>query len=268
MMTGNRRALVALAVILGAIAGCSVAAITPKAYDDLYDQGLSHMRRENYAAARSTFQDLLKRFPDQVLNQDAELLLADCEYRLGNTARAKSIRERIAREATSTEIKVRALYGLGMMEIAAEDFAPAAGRFHAAALAETDPARRGRILFRRGVALQRAGRFAEARQVYQEAAAAVPNSKVAQACEEQLAYPDHFSVQTGAFIHAGEAEKMRDLLAKKGFKAETLLAGTSRGKFNCVRVGRFADRAAAKAEAERIRAAKVLPEGTRLAIRP
>jgi Tfp pilus assembly protein PilF len=209
----------------------------------------------------------LDRYPQGPLNQDACLFLADCEFELGNEAEARKLREQVAKEATSSEVRVRALSGLGMQELVRENFQAAAQDFDEAAKLEPDPRSRALLMVRRGIALQRAGRFGEARELYRQATALAPDSRAERMAKAQLLFPDHFFVQAGAYSEEANAERQRQTLVEKGFPAEVGQVETARGKLFLVRVGRFGDRATAKALAQKLRDSKVL-SGTDISVRP
>lgn len=264
----KERGLVPFVLVCLTLGGCVVGSGPPRDYLDLWERAIGQIENEDYAGARSTIQELLKRYPDQEMTGEAELLLSDLELQLGNPDGARSVRERVASEGKSPEVRIYALSGLGLREIEQEKFDSAATRFQTAAKLEQDPARRAVHLSRAGIALQRAGRFAEAEDLYQAAMALAPGSKTAIRCREQLLYPRHFSVQTGAFQEASNAERQRELLVGKGFAAEVVAVDAPAGRLHCVRVGRFPDRAPASTLRDRLLAARVLPAGTKIAVKP
>jgi TolA-binding protein len=251
-----------------ALLGCVSTAEPSKAYQALWDRGTDELtNKKDYAAARSTFRELLERFPQGSWSQDARLFLADSEFELGNEPEARKLREQVAKEATSSEVKVRALSGLGMQELTRENFEVAAHDFEEAAKLEPDPRSRALLIVRRGLALQRAGRFAEARELYRQAIVLAPGSRAEKLAKPQLLLPDYFFVPAGAYREEANAERQRKTLAEKGFPAEVAPLDTASGKLYRVRVGRFADRASARALAQKLRDSKVLPE-MEISVRP
>ena len=268
-MSPLERAALFLAIpLLLPLAGCVSTAEPSKDYQTLWDRGTYELvDKKDFAAARSTFRQLLDRYPQGPLNLDARLFLADCEFELGNDAEARKLREQVAKEATSSEIRVRALSGLGLQELIRENFPAAERDFGEAAKLEPDPRSRALLIARRGIALQRAGRFAEARDLYRQAAALGPGSRGDRMAKAQMVFPDYFYVQAGAYGEEANAERQRKALAEKGFQAEVTPVDTVRGKLFLVRVGRFGDRASAKALAQKLRDAKAI-SGTDMGVRP
>jgi len=263
-------AIAVLAAALATIAGCASSGSSPnQAYLDSCEKGQGQIRDGDYAGARATFKDTLSRNPDQMFNANIELLLADCERELGNEAEAKRLRQKVAAEAKSPDLRMRANYGLGQMALAREDYSEAILRFQGAdaAAREATPEERASLHCQTGIALQGAGRFAEARDSLKKAVETSPRSAAAKRASIQLLYPDHFAVQTGAFRQESNAEAQRKALAGKGFPAVVVEMETTKGTLHCVRVGKYGARDEAKAMLERIRRSKVLP-AAKLAIKP
>ncbi len=238
------------------------------AYKKLELRGRDQLSQANYAGARTTFQELLGKFPDRPETSDVELLLAVAEYNLGQKSRARSLREKVAREGATPEIQARALSGLGWMELRDDHYESAARSYKAAASLEGDRDRKAHLLSWAGVASQRAGRFEEARGLFRQAIETAPGSNSATRAREGLLYPDHFAVQTGAFADPSNAARQKEMLAAKGFPAQVLTVDAPSGKLHCVRVGNFSARDQAQTLLESIRTAKVLPVSARIGVRP
>jgi outer membrane protein assembly factor BamD (BamD/ComL family) len=250
--------LAAVLAVLG-WSGCASTSDQTTAYLDLCKQGQMQLKDGSYGPARSTFRTILSRYPGQPLNGEVELLLSDCENRLGNGAEARQLREKVAREATSRDLKLRANLSLGIMDIEKEWFDEAVSRFSAAQASadEASAELQATILCKKGIALQGTGRFQEARASFKKAIESAPNSPAAKSSRLQLLYPDYFTVQTGAFREAVNAERQRGELAGRGFPAEVVAVDYPQGKLHCVRVGKTGDREAAKKLLDRILAAKI-----------
>jgi tetratricopeptide (TPR) repeat protein len=269
----HMRRLVSSLAVLAVLGGCATPSRPPNGYQTLWEAGKAKLRDGDYLAARKSFKELLSRYPDQPENQTVQLYLANCEHQLGNDGEARRIKEKVDREAATPDIKWAANRGLGRLALDREDFREAVSRFQAAtAAAAKDPTtpveEKASLLCLTGVALQGAGRFAEAREFLGKAVEAAPGSLAAKQARAQLLYPDHFAVQTGAFRSVENAEKQRALLAGKGFPAEVIAMDLPQGNLQCVRVGKFRDRAQARALLEKIRASKALPESVKLTIKP
>jgi tetratricopeptide (TPR) repeat protein len=249
------------------LAGCALEADPPKDYLDRWERGQDLAQNGDHTGARSVFREILSRYPRESFNPYVELLLSDCEHRLGNRGEAERLREGVARGTSNPELKKQAIAGLGMMDFEADRYDSAAARFREAAALEKEGGRRSRLLYQTGLALQRSGGFAEARKTYQQAIALAPESPQARACREQLGYPDHFFVQTGAFREASNAKRQADLLGTQGFPAEVVESDFAAGKLHCVRVGKFSKRREAVALKEKIAASDILPK-PRISVKP
>lgn len=251
------------------LAGCAAQG-PPKAYMDLWEKGTVQVRKEDFAAARSTFREVLTKHPGQAYNPYVELLLSDCEKRLGNETEARRLREKVAKTSTVPELKMQASAGLGRSALEKERFDEAAALFRDA-LGASKGAPSDELASLRcqlGMALQMGGNFAEGRVELKKAVELSPGSPAARLARIQLLYPDHFAVQTGAYKDGANAARQKDILAKKGFPAEVVVMDLPQGRRHCVRVGKLRDRAAAVALGGKIRAAKVLPEGSKIAVKP
>jgi tetratricopeptide (TPR) repeat protein len=266
------KTILAIAVLAASLTtGCSSTSHgPPQAYLDLRKRGLEQMQNDDFDGGRKTFREMISRFPDQIYNEDIELLLSGCEHKLGNETEARLLREKVARTAQSPELKMRANFGLGKMSLANERFDEAAARFRAAlAIAGEAPAKeRASIRLQLGIALQSGGQFADARRELGRAIEEDPESPSARQARIQLLYPDHFSVQTGAFKHSANAEREMALLKKKGFPAEVVSMDLPQGKLYFVRAGKLADRRKAGELLDRIVAAKALPAGAKPTVKP
>lgn len=89
-------------------------------------------------------------------------------------------------------------------------------------------------------------------------AAAQSQSKVA--AREPAAATSYYSVQVGSFRDAAEADKLRQRLVQKGYKARIrLFMSPGQGPWYRVRVGSFAERVAAEKAARRLRTRERMP---------
>lgn len=256
------------ALLLACLAGCVSTAESEKAVDGLWSRAQDQISKRDYRGAKSTLSTLLERFPDQEERDVWLLLLAGCEQQLGNAERATEIRERVAKEGRLADTKAQALAELGAAALKRGAYDEAAARFLAGTEVTADADVQARCFYFRGIALQRAGRFAEGRTAHQRAINLAPRSNEADRAREYLVYPDHFFVQTGAFREAAKADRQKETLAAKGFPAEVAAVDRVGAKLYCVRLGRFPSRAEAVSLRDRVVASKALPEAARIVVRP
>ncbi len=260
-----------LPVALFSIASCKtlpLPAPSDAAFKKLEQRGRDQLSQGDYAGAKSTLQEALGKYPNRPEVSDVELLLAVAEYNLGRKDRARSLREKVAREGPTPEIQARALSGLGWMELRDDRYESAARNYKAAASLEGDRDRKAHLLSWAGVACQRAGRFEEAHGLFRRVIEIAPGSKSATRAREGLLYPDHFAVQTGAFADPKNARRQREMLAARGYPVQILALEAPSGRLHCVRVGSYPTREQAKALLEGIRTAQILPASAKISVRP
>ena len=238
-----------------------------RSFDAMLAAGCAQVHQRNYTGAVATFRRIEELHPGHPDLEQVRLLLSACQFEAGRRSLAISQREGVASQ-TSSDSKAQALQGLARMELTEELYEKAAGHFEEAARLETDNQRRAAAHYLQGAALQSAGKFSAARAVLRTAGDLAPGTETARQSELRLGYPDHFAVQTGAFKTFANAEDQRRALAGRGFPAESMVLNTVGGKLYCVRVGKFSDRKAALALQDKLRAARVLPAGTALSVRP
>jgi tetratricopeptide (TPR) repeat protein len=132
--------------------------------------------------------------------------------------------------------------------IACGHYARAGGRLPRAAPAD-------RVFFQHGVALQRAGRFADARKAYANLLQAFPGSPLAGAARRKQAWDDsHFTIQCGVFAQEASARQVAATLRARGL--DTLTAPEIHGarRVFAVRAGRFPTYPDAARQLDRVRA--------------
>ena len=89
---------------------------------------------------------------------------------------------------------------------------------------------------------------------------AAPKAPNKVAAREPEAATPYYSVQVGSFREAAEADKLRQQLVQKGYKARIrLFMSPGQGPWYRVRVGSFAERSAAEKAARRLRKRERIP---------
>jgi len=111
-----------------------------------------------------------------------------------------------------------------------------------------------RVLYQHGVALQRLGRFPQARNQYAQLLHAFPLSEYADAARKRRDWPEpYFAIQCGVFTQEPAARTAAADLRARGLNAQSQPDAGPMSQRYVVRVGRYARYADAARELERVR---------------
>ena len=207
---------------------------------------------DDVTLAQSAFSRFAEKYPQDQRSGEALLSAGICAQRRGRVEEA----EGLLREAQSRggAIAARALLQRGPWAI---DLNPsrAAACFREAARCAVDEETRSEALYQQGVALQRIGKFDEARIALQRCIDTAGSIKYSAQASLRLQYDPWFSVQVGAFLKKSLALKQATRLQDTGFPAEIRMPGRKGSPLHRVLSGRFQERSAAQQHASRIQAA-------------
>ncbi len=149
----------------------------------------------------------------------------------------------------------RACSVLGVMYFEDEQWPASAEAFHRATSGMPTAPPLDALLFREGLALERAGRWSAAQTVHRRLAAEFPQSSYAARAQRRLQLrPDHFAVQAGVFARPDGAAQLISALRGHGIEAYTSRERRDGRDYNVVLVGRFNTYAAAKAALTKVQA--------------
>lgn len=252
-MENRRRARIALpSICLLLPIGC---ATLPEHARQRLLEGDRLYREKNYAAAEVTANVFLKEFPDRPESAEAYYLRALCRIQMGQRITAEGDLDRCLSLSRRDDLTARARAALGGLAFDSGRFTDAITHFGAALerMEERPPA--DEMHYRYGVALQREGRWDEARKQFSALLHRFPGSRYEDDARRRFSWPlKAFSVQCGAFREAASA----DALVKKlrGASMDARSAAESRGgrPMHVVYVGSYASYAAADEALKRIKA--------------
>ncbi len=247
---------------------CAVTQEPPPDYTALYDQGVQEFRGKNFLAARERFRKLINDYPDQPFNQVVLLRLAGCEYALGDEKAARQIYQEILENPGGEPLQILAQEDLGMIDLETGAYASAAERFREALALQKEPKEREHIRYKLAMALQRDGRFQEARQLYEEIIKADPDSKLVLKARSRLKLPDYFTVQVGAYGDKEKADQQVQTFLAAKFDAFIEPVRSGDKTLYRVRAGKFGKRQEALNLRDRIAAAGILPAGSNPEVLP
>jgi len=129
---------------------------------------------------------------------------------------------------------------LGVMYFEDEQWPASAAAFHRAVSIMPAAPPRDALLFREGLALERAGRWSAAQDTHRRIPTEFPRSAYAGRAQRRLALrPDHFAVQAGVFSRAESAAQLIVELRGHGIEAYTRREQRDGRDYNIVLVGRF-----------------------------
>lgn len=194
----------------------------PEAAEALYVRGLCYLQTNRRARARADFERALTTSKRPVLTALLRAQLGNLEFDDGRYARASELYAAAERD-----------------------------------LPEGPPV--DRITYQRGVGLQRAGRFEDARVVLAKMFIDYPSSPYAADARRKSKWKyDYFTVQCGAFTRIATAHETAARLRQKGFDALAVPDDRSGSRLHYVHAGKHPDFASAAAAAESIRS--VIPD--------
>ena len=260
---GNRFSLrwqiLCIAIICTGCLGCSSGprkAVPVEPADPLVESRWQDARKawllDDVAVAQSAFSLFAERYPEDRRSGEALLSAGICAQRRGRMEEA----EGLLREAQSRggAIAARALLQRGAIAL---DLNPsrAAACFSEAGRQAVDDETRSEAFYQQGVALQRLGRFDEAREALQSCLNLAGSGKHSAQATLRLQYDPWFSVQVGAFLKKSLALKQSTRLQDAGFPAEIRMPGRKGSPLHRVLSGRYRDRSSAQQHASRIQAA-------------
>ncbi len=221
----------------------------------------------NYDAARIKLLDLVDRHPHLKKNRQVQLLLAGCEEELGAHHEAMRIYDELLAKPMPADDQLKILGYLGVAQIKLDQFEVAAGTFlRAEELAKA--ADKGGYGYRRGIALQRAGKFPLARKVFEDVLGAEASPDLIRRTRRRLALPDHFTVQVGAYGQEANARRVHRTLQRAGFSAELDYDPGNRTVPHYVYVGNFDSLDEARRMLERLQRSGALPPDVQPVTRP
>lgn len=201
-----RSALVS--VLIGAIATTGCTQLPLHARQQLIDADRAY-RTNDTAGAIAKLDGVLRDYPNTPESAEAYYIRALCHAKAGRTAEARSDLERCLGLSAREDLSARAAATLGGLEYDAGDYEAAIGTFeralpHLPAAPPTDL-----VMHRHGIALQRLGRWKDARAIFASLLESYPSSEVAEDARRRFSWKQqYFSVQCGAFERAASADEL------------------------------------------------------------
>jgi len=98
------------------------------------------------------------------------------------------------------------------------------------------------IMYKTGYLHQKQGRWREAELYFKKTARTYPGSIFAKRAAEQLAFPDHYSIQVGAFKNRERARDKENRLKQQGYTVFVQKLTKHKQPLYCVRIGSFSTR--------------------------
>ncbi len=160
----------------------------------------------------------------------------------GRRSQAYTDLQRAARDHSDPQLTWQPLAALGVLYFEDESFDYAAQMLRAAATAMPNASPKDAVLYRLGMAYERAGRWAAARGPFAQLARELPGGHYARLAERRLALrADHFAVQFGAFSRAENAQEMAGQLAQYGLRTQVSAEPRNGTTYYVVLEGRYRD---------------------------
>lgn len=152
------------------------------------------------------------------------------------------------------ELRWRAHAALGTLHFEEEDWGAAADQFALAAAGMPKLPPRDVVLYRQGLALERAGRWSDAQAAYEQLFREFPESNIARAAQRRIsAHTEHYAVNCGEFAVPMNADNFMFDLQRQGLEPYLYKEPRGNKTVYVVLIGRFQTREAAELAAERLR---------------
>ncbi len=266
----NKSLIPALILMLLTLSSCLVNEKVPEGYKTAYEQALSLKEMGDFKGALSTFKSILEKYPTAPTEskRNIQLLMAACEIELENHQGAAKIYRLLLSEEKSDAQRATLLFYLGMSELSLGEFTSAAQSFQKSSLLQEDSVLKADMKYRSGIALQRAGNFAQAKIQFNDIIKSNPDSPTALKSKSRVYLPDYFTVQAGAFSKRQNASITSQKIKEFGFPAMIVqLRGNTKTPY-VVYVGKLRSYEHAKLLKARLEALKPLEGKTQYVIRP
>ena len=250
-LRSKRGAAVGLGVLLAGLLGCGP--LPPEAVQQL-QQGQRHYEAGEYVEAVKVLDRFLAGWAATDAAAEAYYIRGQSYLKLGQPKRCRPDLERALTQCKRPELCANAHVALGSMDWAAGRTSAAIDHYRQALPNLPDRPPMDIVLYRLGVALQRAGQWSQAREHLAELIGRYPSSSVITAARRRFSWTyDYFTIQVGAYSSGNAAAKEVERLRKAGLKAEKRLDTRSGRPLHAVRAGQYPTYAQAERNLARVR---------------
>ncbi len=247
-----RATVLSVVLVLGCeIAGCI--GLPPDAREQLLDATREYDQGHHRSAERK-LSTLILAHGDKSEIAEAYYVRGLCNLRLRCRDAARNDFSRALEGSTRGDLKARAHACLGSLACDDEDYLGAIGHYEVAVEGLPNEPPLDEIFYRLGVALQRVGRWRDAREVLPKVWWSFPGSSVEAAARRRFNWPfEYFVIQCGAFERVGGAENLIRRLSQHGLKARRRCDFRQDNVVYVVQVGQYRDYASARGDLQRVR---------------
>jgi len=252
----GRPRLVLLAVAAPHLAMLSACGQMPAGAVGQIEQADGLVRSGQYDVAARLCTRVITDYPAHADTAEALYLRGMCFLYQGRVGPARSDFQAGLRLAKRPDL-VSLLYAqLGNIDFSAEAWSSAAEQYRRAMPNLPRRAPSDRVLYQYAVALQRAGRFDEARPVFTRLLGEHAGSRYAEPARSKRAWSlDYFMIQCGSYSDIGRANEAASELRRRGIEALAIPGASGGSRLTAVRAGKYATYTAAAEDLGRIRAA-------------
>lgn len=230
-------AFASVLTLLTVLSGCQ--SLTPQQRQWL-EEGEAAYQAQRYPAAIEQLSLFIRNVTDQPEAARAYYVRALAKLRLGQRLAAREDLRRSIAVAEDKDLRWRSLSVLASIDYEDHQWAAAAQSYAAAAQLAPEEPPLDIILFRLGVSLERANRWAESRAPFARLAQLFPKSSVTGAAQRRLQIePDYFAVQVGAFSSESNALRLVEQLRAENYPAYARAETRNGARLNVVLIGRF-----------------------------
>jgi len=239
------------ALALAGLSGCTM--LPPQAIEQVRNAHQAYESKDYQQAVRLT-SPVIRDYPESPDVAEAWYIRGLSHLRMNHRPTARADLEEALSRSQRPELTALARAQLGNMDFDEGNYSRAAERYAPADVALPSEPPTDHILYQYGLALERTGRFAEAKFPFAEVFTEYPRSGFAGAARRHYNWPHrYFAVQCGAFARLDSARQLTNQLADNGHAARIIKDDHAGGSRYVIQAGRFPRYADAQAAADAIR---------------
>lgn len=245
-MISIRKTTGALAVLIVSVhlGGCTT--LPPPAVERIQKADRAY-RDGRYSVAEQLLVPVIETHGDKPDVGEALYVRGLCRLKTKRAAEARADLEKALYLTRRNELVDRLHTQLGNLEFDRERYVPAALFYEQAYDDLPNRPPKDRVGYQYGIALQRCGRFPEAKSVLTDVTTKFPRSSFASQARRKACWPhEYFTIQCGAYRNIGGAHGQAETLQEHGLEALAVPQSAASSKLYVVRVGRYRTYAAAR----------------------
>lgn len=229
--------LMAAMVLLAGLSGSGCSTVS-KSMRSAISRADKQYDSSNYLVAEGILNRALVAEPNSPAAGEAYYIRGLCHLKQGSIDQGKADLQLALKRAKRKDLKINTLTCLGTIAYERGDWQGACQYWQQVANKLPKVAPNHWVLYRLGIALQKVGKWDEARKYFGKIIHEYGGTDVARKANGRLKY-EYFSVQAGAFAQSRRAGVLASKLRNAGFKARIAGKYSSGKRLSIVSVGRY-----------------------------